>query len=70
MLRRGRTLRFSATDAGTPRGNIHFRCALDAKRLHDCGSRFRVRAGRHRVRIRAVDPAGNESDVKIVRLAA
>ncbi len=70
VLRRGRTLRFSATDAGTPRGNIHFRCALDAKRLHDCGSRFRVRAGRHRVRIRAVDPAGNESDVKIVRLAA
>ena len=62
VSRRGRTLRFSATDPGTPPGSIHFRCALDAKRLHDCGSRFRVRAGRHRVRVRAVDPAGNESD--------
>jgi len=69
VLRRGRTLHFSATDSGTPPGSIHFRCALDAKRLHACGSRFRARAGRHLVRVRAVDPAGNESNVKIVRLA-
>jgi hypothetical protein len=69
VLRRGRTLHFSATDPGTPPGSIHFRCALDGKRLHACGSRFRVRAGRHLVRVRAVDPAGNESSVKIVRLA-
>lgn len=69
VLRRGRTLHFSANDPGTPRGQLHFRCALDGKRLHACGPRFRVRGGRHRVRVRAVDPAGNESGVKIVRLA-
>ena len=67
VVRHGRTLRFSAKDVGTPRAGIRFRSALDAKRLHSCGARLRVPHGRHAVRIRAVDPAGNESDVKIVR---
>jgi len=68
VVRHGRTLRFSAKDVGTPRADVRFRCALDAKRLHSCGAVFRVPRGRHTVRVRAVDPAGNESDVKSVRL--
>ena len=71
VVRKGKTLRFSATDRGTPSGSIRFKCSIDAKRLHLCPSRLRVRlpAGRHALRARAVDPAGNESDVKLVRFA-
>jgi hypothetical protein len=63
------TFRFSATDRGTPSRRLRFRCAIDSKRLHTCGSRVRweLPARRHVVRVRAVDPAGNESDVKTVR---
>jgi len=72
VVRSGRTLRFSAKDSGTPSRQLRYRCAVDAKRLHACGKSVRVRfpARRHVVRVRAVDPAGNESDVRIVRLAA
>jgi hypothetical protein len=71
VARSGATLHFSARDRGTPSARLRFRCAIDAKRLHACGSRLRKRlpAGRHVLRVRAVDPAGNESDVKIVRFA-
>jgi hypothetical protein len=63
------TFRFSATDRGTPPRRLRFRCAIDSKRLHACGSRLRAKlpARRHVLRVRAVDPAGNESDVKVVR---
>jgi hypothetical protein len=69
VMRRGTTIRFSATDRGTPSKRLRFRCAIDSKRLHACGSRLRVRlaARRHVVRVRAVDPAGNQSDMKTVR---
>jgi len=69
VVRHGRTLHFSAKDVGTPRASVHFRCAVEAKRLHSCGARLRVPGGRHIIRVRAVDPAGNESSVKIVRLS-
>lgn len=69
VTRRGTTLRFSSTDRGTPSRRLRFRCAIDTKRLHACGSRVRTRlsARRHVVRVRAVDPAGNESNVKTLR---
>ena len=67
VVRHGRTLRLSAKDRGTPRASIRFRCARDGERLHACSSRIRVPGGRHVVRVRAVDPAGNASSVKIVR---
>jgi hypothetical protein len=68
--RTGRTtFRFSATDRGTPSRRLRFRCAIDSKRLHACASRVRARlpARRHVLRVSAADPAGNESDVKVVR---
>jgi hypothetical protein len=69
--RRGRAieLRFSATDPGTPTRRLRFRCAVDGQPFHRCARRFRVRlpAGRHVVRVRAKDPAGNESAVRTKR---
>ncbi len=70
--RQGKTeLRIFATDRGTPSRLLRFRCAVDAKRLHACASHFRLRlpAGRHFLRVRAADPAGNESSLKIARFA-
>jgi len=62
--------RFSAADPGTPRRRIRFRCAFDTKRLHDCSSAYRrhLPQGRHVLRVRAVDPAGNESGMTTVRI--
>lgn len=69
VVRTGMTFRFSATDRGTPTRRLRFRCAIDSKRLHGCASRLHVRlpARRHVLRVLAVDPAGNQSAVKIVR---
>jgi hypothetical protein len=63
-------LRISATDPGTPAGRLRFRCRVDTKPFRACGSRLRLRLplGRHVFRVHAIDPAGNGSDVKIVRL--
>lgn len=62
--------RFSSTDPGTPRRRIRFRCAFDTKRLHVCTSAYRrhLPQGRHVLRVRAVDPAGNESGTTTVRI--
>jgi hypothetical protein len=66
---RGRAARFSAGDRGTPARRLRFRCGIDTKRLHACGSLLRVPGrGRHVLRVRAVDPAGNESPTATVRL--
>jgi hypothetical protein len=66
---RNGTHRFSARDRGTPARRIRFRCGIDTKRLHTCAPRLRVRlAGRHILRVRAVDPAGNESGTAVVRI--
>jgi hypothetical protein len=69
--RRGKLtqFRFSARDVGTPTRRLRFRCAIDSKRLHACRSPYRVRlpAGRHVVRVSAVDPARNESSMRIAR---
>ena len=69
VVRRGAPIRFSAKDRGTPATRLRFRCAIDARLLHPCGSVLHVRlpAHRHVLRVRAVDPAGNQGDVKTVR---
>jgi hypothetical protein len=71
VSRQGRMLFFSAKDSGTPSRQVRYRCSIDSKRLHACGASIRIRfpARRHVLRARAVDPAGNESDLRIVRLA-
>jgi len=71
VARLRKTFHFSAKDSGTPSRQLRYRCAIDAKRLHACGKsvRFRYPARRHVVRVRALDPAGNESDLRIARLA-
>ena len=63
-------LRISATDRGTLASRLRFRCKLDTRPFRACGSRLRLRlpSGRHFFRARAIDPAGNGSDVRIVRL--
>jgi hypothetical protein len=63
-------LRISATDRGTPAGRLRFRCRVNTKPFRACGSRLRLRLppGRHLFRVHAIDPAGNGSDVRIVRL--
>jgi hypothetical protein len=69
VLVRNGVYRFSSTDRGTPARRLRFRCGVDTKRLHACGSRLRVRrAGGKVLRVRAVDPAGNESGTTTVRL--
>ena len=62
--------RFSSKDRGTPARRITFRCGIDTKRLHACGSRLRlrIRSGRHVLRVRGVDPAGNQSGTTAVRM--
>jgi hypothetical protein len=69
---RGAAYRFSAKDRGTPSGRLRFRCGIDTRRLHACGSRHRalLPPGRHVLRVRAVDPAGNESGTTAVRLVS
>ena len=71
VARLRRTLYFSAKDDGTPSRQLSYRCALDSKQLHGCGTSVRIRfpARRHVLRVRALDPARNESDLRIVRLA-
>ena len=56
---------FAATDRRTPRGKIRFRCAFDGAPLRPCARIHRPLAtlsfGRHMVRVRAIDLAGNAS---------
>ena len=64
------TVHFSARDLGTPTRRLRFRCGIDTKRLHACSARYRRRlaAGRHALRVRAVDPAGNQSATRTARI--
>ena len=64
------TFRFSATDAVSGPDEIRFRCSFDTKRLHACAARYRqrLRAGRHRLRVRAIDALGNASAIATVRV--
>lgn len=70
VARRSKSLLFSGKDRGTPSRRIRFRCAVDSRRFHACAARLRVPARAHVVRVRAVDPAGNESAARIIRLGS
>jgi hypothetical protein len=54
---------FSASDALTARGELQFLCSVDSPKLRRCSSVYRplLRAGRHLLRVAAVDKAGNRS---------
>ncbi len=56
---------FGATDARTPRGKVRFRCGLDGAALRPCARIHRpasaLSLGRHMLRVRALDLAGNLS---------
>jgi len=60
----------SATDRGSAR--LRFRCSLDGGPYRPCARRFsrRVRPGRHRLRARAFDRAGNASKPGLARFRA
>lgn len=65
------TFRFASHEPGVSAKAIRFRCAVDSTRLHACPSPYRVRlrAGRHLLRVRAVDPRGRSSATTSVRIA-
>jgi hypothetical protein len=54
---------FSATDRQTARSKLRYRCSFDTLRLHACTARFsqKLGRGRHKLRVKAVDRAGNQS---------
>lgn len=58
---------FGATDRRTPRGRIRFRCGFDGAALRPCARIHRPTAalgfGPHSLRVRALDLAGNLSQV-------
>ena len=58
---------FGATDKQTPRGRIRFRCGLDGAALRPCARIHRpavaLSFGKHTLRARAIDLAGNVSRV-------
>jgi hypothetical protein len=53
----------SARDEDDPAQTLRFLCSLDRHQMRSCPARFTrpVRKGRHRLRARAIDPAGNVS---------
>ena len=57
--------RLDATDRGTPRSRLRFRCAFDRAPLRPCARTHRPATalvfGRHVLRVQALDPAGNRS---------
>lgn len=66
--RRRVTYRFTATDPDNVAGELLFRCSVDSRRLHACGSALTiaVRGGRHFLRVQASDPAGNQSSPRVM----
>jgi hypothetical protein len=70
--RRKVVYRLSSTDAFTPAAALRFRCGLDGAPLHACPAHvtLRLSPGRHTLRARAVDPAGNRSPLRRVVLRA
>lgn len=63
-------LHIYARDRGTATRRLRFRCKVDLRPFRACGARYRLRlrSGRHVLRVHAIDPAGNGSDTRIVRL--
>jgi hypothetical protein len=61
----------SARDRDDPARALKFLCALDRPKLYPCPASFTrmVRPGRHLLRARAVDPAGNTSAIALTRFS-
>ncbi|MDQ3893281.1 MAG: CAP domain-containing protein [Actinomycetota bacterium] len=62
------TFQFSSRDRRTPRSKLRYRCSFDSPRLRPCRPRHSqpLAAGRHILRVQAVDAAGNRSRVTTV----
>ncbi len=61
---------FHGTDPGHGAKGLHFKCKLDKKRFKICRSPRlykHLRHGKHVVRVKAIDKAGNASKVKVHR---
>jgi hypothetical protein len=60
------TYRLSSKDAFTPASALRFRCAFDGAALRACAMRFMrtLSRGRHVLRVRALDGAGNRSPLR------
>ncbi len=65
------TFRFVSHEAGLPARAIRFRCAVDGRRLHRCPGRYTptLGLGRHKLRVRAVDPKGRTSRTSVARVS-
>ena len=61
---------FSSREQGVPASRFRYLCALDRATLHACPRRLTLRltAGRHLLRVQAVDPAGRRSSVTRVTI--
>jgi DNA-binding beta-propeller fold protein YncE len=61
-----RTYVFSSAEKGVPSAKLRFRCALDSAALHACPRTLTLAltAGKHVLRVQAVDPAGRRSPVR------
>ena len=74
VVRSGRAVayRLSSSDAFTPAAALRFLCAFDGASLRPCARRFSLRLapGRHTLRARAVDGAGNRSTLTRVAVRA
>ncbi len=66
--RRRNTYRFTSSDADNVASELRFRCSIDSRRLHRCGSRLtgHLKRGRSFLRVQAIDPAGNMSRVRVI----
>ena len=74
VVRSGRAVAYhlSSSDAFTPAAALRFLCAFDGASLRQCAPRFSLRLapGRHTLRARAVDGAGNRSTLTRVAVRA
>jgi YVTN family beta-propeller protein len=68
------SFRFRSRDPDNPAGKLHYRCSFDSRHLHACALRYRQRlkTGKHLLRARALDPAGNRgrTTTVVIRITA
>jgi len=62
--------RFRSSDPDNPAGKLLYRCSFDSRHLHACAPRYRQRlkTGKHLLRARALDSAGNRSHITTVAI--
>src|SRR6266566_4586537 len=66
--------RFRSSDPDNPAGKLLYRCSFDSRHLHACAPRYsqRLKTGKHLLRARALDSAGNRSRLTtvVIRITA